>query len=50
MASLLDTEREFWSPLQLDCATEGKAVPALNNVYFLKNVITILGALPLWEF
>lgn len=32
MTSLLDIEIEFWSPLQLDCATEGKAVPALKVV------------------
>ena len=30
MASLLDIEIEFWSPLQLDCATEGKMAPILN--------------------
>lgn len=29
--------REFWSPLQLDCAAKGKEVPALNIVYFLKS-------------
>lgn len=47
MASLLDIEKEFLSPWQLDYATEGKAAPALNIVYFLKKIITIWGALPL---
>lgn len=36
MASLLDIERDFGSPLQLDCAAEGKAVPAQRMYIFKK--------------
>lgn len=46
MASLLDIEIEFWSPLQLDCATEGKMAPVLN-VFVFVFLIMILVALPL---
>lgn len=44
MASLLDIEKEFLSPWQLDYATEGKAAPALNIVYFLKKNYHNLGS------
>lgn len=47
MASLPNIEIKFWSPLQLDYSTGGKAAPALNIVCLKKKSIIVLGVLPL---